>query len=206
MELSFIFAVALFAFVMSVTPGPNNMMLLASGAQFGFRRTLPHMVGIVLGMASLLTSVLAGLGALFTVWPMLYTALKVVGGAYLLWLAWKITFAPVEDNETEGETKAQQKIRPMSCLQALLFQFVNPKAWMMSIGCVSSFSLAGDAYVLSGMWIIALFALMGFPAISLWAGLGVAIRRVLTSPMRQKRFNYGMGAMTASTLLLMVLN
>lgn len=200
MEWSFIVAVGLFAFVTSVTPGPNNMMLLASGAQFGFVRTLPHMFGIVVGMALLLTSVLAGLGALFVVFPMLYEILKMVGAAYLLWLSWKIFAAPIRENDaSQTET-----IQPMQWWQAALFQFVNPKAWIMSIGCVSSFSLAGDAYILSGVWIIILFASLGFPAISLWAGLGTGIRKILTSPIRQKRFNHVMGILTASTLIMMV--
>lgn len=198
-DASFFFALALFAFIMSVTPGPNNMMLLASGAQFGFRRTLPHMIGIVLGMASLLLSVLLGMGALFVLYPPIYSVLKWVGGAYLLWLAWKVASAPV------GQlANAKQSSAPMRWWQAALFQYVNPKAWMMSVGCVSSFSLAGDLYVQSGFWIIVLFACMGFPAITLWAWAGVAIRRWLTDDKRQRAFNYGMGLATASTLLLMV--
>ncbi|MEL0622054.1 LysE family translocator [Marinomonas arenicola] len=198
-DASFFFALALFAFIMSVTPGPNNMMLLASGAQFGFRRTLPHMIGIVLGMASLLFSVLLGMGALFVLYPPIYSVLKWVGGAYLLWLAWKVASAPV------GQlANGKQSASPMRWWQAALFQYVNPKAWMMSVGCVSSFSLAGDLYVQSGFWIIVLFACMGFPAITLWAWAGVAIRRWLTDDKRQRAFNYGMGLATASTLLLMV--
>ncbi len=198
-DASFFFALALFAFIMSVTPGPNNMMLLASGAQFGFRRTLPHMIGIVLGMASLLFSVLLGMGALFVHYPPIYSVLKWVGGAYLLWLAWKVASAPV------GQlSNAKQSASPMQWWQAALFQYVNPKAWMMSVGCVSSFSLAGDLYVQSGFWIIVLFACMGFPAITLWAWAGVAIRRWLTDDKRQRAFNYVMGLATASTLLLMV--
>ncbi|REG86827.1 LysE family translocator [Marinomonas pollencensis] len=198
-DLSFFLALALFAFIMSVTPGPNNMMLLASGAQFGFRRTLPHMIGIVLGMASLLLSVLLGMGALFVLYPPIYSVLKWVGGAYLLWLAWKVASAPV------GQlASAKQSSSPMRWWQAALFQYVNPKAWMMSVGCVSSFSLAGDLYVQSGFWIIVLFACMGFPAITLWAWAGVAIRRWLTDDKRQRAFNYGMGLATASTLLLMI--
>lgn len=201
MEWSFFLAVAMFAFITSVTPGPNNMMLLASGAQFGFRQTLPHMLGIIMGMALLLTSVLAGLGVLFSTFPVMYTVLKVLGSVYLLWLAWKIGSAPIQASSSEP---VQTKRHPMRWWQAALFQFVNPKAWMMSIGCVSSFSLAGDAYVLSGLWIIILFALMGLPAISLWAGLGVWIRQLLTNATRQRLFNYTMGLLTAATLLLIV--
>lgn len=199
-DVSFFLALAMFAFVTSVTPGPNNIMLLASGAQFGFRRTLPHMLGIVLGVASLLLSTLMGLGALFTWYPPLYSVLKWVGCAYLLWLAWKIGSAPVGNLETTVSSS------PMNWWQALLFQYVNPKAWMMAIGCVSSFAIAGDLYVQSGFWMIVLFAVMGFPAISIWAWAGVSIRRWLTDQKRQRIFNFCMGVATASTLLLIIGN
>lgn len=200
-DVSFFLALALFAFVTSVTPGPNNIMLLASGAQFGFRRTLPHMLGIVLGVASLLFSTLLGLGALFTLYPPLYNVLKWVGCAYLLWLAWKIGSAPVGNLDAKKSSSA-----PMNWWQALLFQYVNPKAWMMAIGCVSSFAIAGDLYVQSGVWMIVLFAAMGFPAISIWAWAGVSIRCWLTDQKRQRIFNYSMGIATASTLLLIIGN
>ncbi|WP_409419225.1 LysE family translocator [Marinomonas sp. RS-M-Aa-14] len=198
-DVSFFFALAMFAFVTSVTPGPNNIMLLASGAQFGFRRTLPHMLGIVLGVATLLLSTLLGLGALFTLYPPLYSVLKWVGCAYLLWLAWKIANAPVGNLETKKASSA-----PMSWWQALLFQYVNPKAWMMAIGCVSTFSIAGDLYAQSGLWMIVLFAVVGFPSIAMWAWAGVSIRRWLTDQKRQRLFNLCMGIATASTLLLII--
>jgi len=201
MDFSFFIALAMFAFVTSVTPGPNNIMLLASGAQFGFRRTLPHMLGIVLGVATLLLSVLLGLGTLFTLYPPLYGVLKWVGCTYLLWLAWKIGSAPVGNLETKKAPSS-----PMNWWQALLFQYVNPKAWMMAIGCVSSFAIAGDLYAQSGFWMIVLFAVMGFPAISIWAWAGVRIRQWLTDQKRQRIFNYCMGIATASTLLLILGN
>jgi threonine/homoserine/homoserine lactone efflux protein len=198
-DVSFFLALAMFAFVTSVTPGPNNIMLLASGAQFGFRRTLPHMLGIVLGVATLLLSTLLGLGALFTLYPPLYSVLKWVGCAYLLWLAWKIASAPVGNLDTKKASSS-----PMSWWQALLFQYVNPKAWMMAIGCVSTFSIAGDLYAQSGLWMIVLFAVVGFPAIAMWAWAGVSIRCWLTDQKRQRLFNLCMGMATASTLLLII--
>lgn len=202
MEYSFFLAIALFAFVMSVTPGPNNLMLLASGAQFGYLRTLPHMVGIIVGMACLIASVLVGLGAAFELYPVLYDVLKVLGSAYLLWLAWKIANAPTDDNALAS--KDGVKAAPMRLHSASLFQFVNPKAWTMAIGSVSTFTLTGDLYWQSGLWIMLAFACMGFIAISLWAGLGVAIRQWLTSVKRKRNFNRFMGAMTAATLILIL--
>lgn len=118
MELSLLFGIAGFAFITSVTPGPNNMMLLASGAQFGFVRTLPHIVGIVLGVAALLLSVLLGLGVLFTLYPQLFVVLNVAGSLYLLWLAWKIASGPVTAINAEEDIEKQ----PLTWWQAALFQ------------------------------------------------------------------------------------
>jgi threonine/homoserine/homoserine lactone efflux protein len=200
MELSFFLALAMFAFVMSVTPGPNNIMLLASGAQFGFRRTLPHMVGIGVGMAILISSALLGLGALFALYPPLYIVLKWFGGAYLLWLAWKIASAPAN-----GLSNAHpQQMSPMRWWQAALFQFINPKAWMMAISGVGTFTIQGDMYVQSGLFILIIFACVNLPTISLWAGLGVSIRHWLTDAKRQRAFNITMGVATALTLLMII--
>lgn len=200
MELSLLLAISLFAFVMSVTPGPNNIMLLASGAQFGYQKTLPHIFGVILGVACLLFSVLLGLGVMFERYPALYDLLKVLGSLYLFWLAWKITTAPT-DNTTSNQ---QRKNSPMTLFDAAVFQFVNPKAWAMSIASVSSFALTGERYIESGVWIMVCFAVTGFVAISLWAYLGVNIAQCLTTPRRKKKFNYTMGLMTVATLFFII--
>jgi threonine/homoserine/homoserine lactone efflux protein len=197
MDHSLLVAISVFAFVMSVTPGPNNIMLLASGAQFGYQKTLPHMLGIIIGMALLLASVLLGLGLMFERYPQLYNVLKIVGSLYLFWLAWKIATASTEENSLMNSSS---NTTPMTITGASLFQFVNPKSWAMSIGSISSFTLAGDQYIESGLWIMLCFAVMGFIAISLWAYLGVAIRSLLTTKTRKKRFNYTMSLMTVATL------
>ena len=197
MELSLLFAISIFAFVMSVTPGPNNIMLLASGAQFGYQRTLPHIVGILMGIASLLALVLLGFGVLFERYPALYDVLKIIGGVYLFWLAWKVATASTDPISLDAKGN---KTKPMSLLNALLFQFANPKAWAMTIGSVSSFAIAGEHYIESGLWIMVCFAITGFIAISLWAYLGENIAKWLTTVKRKKRFNYTMGLMTAGTL------
>ena len=200
MDAQLILAMISFAFVTSITPGPNNIMLLASGANFGFRRTIPHMLGIGLGMVLLLSCVIAGLGEVFTRFPFLQLALKVAGALYLTWLAWKIAFAPV------GEIGAnvQERAQPMRWWQAVAFQFVNPKAWMMAIGAVSSFTLAGEHYIASGLWLMLVFALVNIPSVSVWAGFGVVIRRWLSNPVRQRYFNWGMGFLTVATVFMIV--
>lgn len=200
MEYSLLLGIASFAFITSVTPGPNNMMLLASGAQFGYWRTLPHIAGIVLGVALLLLSVLCGLGALFSLYPMLYRVLNVAGALYLLWLAWKIAAGPV----TELDVKQSDDKHPMRWWQALLFQFVNPKAWMMALGSVSTFTLPGELYAQTGAAIMLAFAALGFPAISLWAGAGAKLRVWLNNSRRRRGFNFIMGGATAATLLMII--
>ncbi|TDO98689.1 LysE family translocator [Marinomonas balearica] len=200
MEISLIVAVAAFAFITSVTPGPNNIMLLASGAQYGYMKTLPHMLGIVIGMAMLLFSVLIGLGALFTLYPALYSVLNVAGGAYLIWLAYKIATAPTD----EINVRSDDRHGPIRWWESALFQFINPKAWMMSLGSVSTFSVPGDLYIQSGALIMLAFALLGFPAISIWAGAGAKIRIWLNTPTRRRQFNWIMGGLTVATLMLIL--
>src|SRR5690606_6658477 len=121
MPLETFLALVLFAFTTSITPGPNNLMLLASGVNFGFRRTIPHMLGIGVGFFSLLIGVGLGLGALLESIPVLYVALKFAGGTYMLFLAWKIA-----TSRTIGESKGT-KTRPMKLREAAVFQWVNPK-------------------------------------------------------------------------------
>ena len=202
MDSSLLLAIAVFAFVMSVTPGPNNVMLLASGAQFGYQRTLPHIFGIVIGIACLLASILLGFGVVFESYPELYQVLNIVGSLYLFWLAWKITTASTEVATLAPLQVDDQDIKskPMSLFSASCFQFVNPKAWAMCVGSISSFTIAGEQYIESGLWIMLCFAITGFVAISLWAYLGVTISQLLTTPKRKKYFNYVMGGLTVGTL------
>ncbi|MCI1230156.1 MAG: LysE family translocator, partial [Kerstersia gyiorum] len=124
-------SLALFMFASSITPGPNNVMLAASGLNFGFRRSIPHMLGISLGMMSMLILVGAGMGSVFLRFPWFYDVLRYAGAAYLLYLAWRIATAG-------GMDDADQRGRPMTLLEALLFQWVNPKAWIMVVGAIAT--------------------------------------------------------------------
>ncbi|PID46755.1 MAG: lysine transporter LysE [Proteobacteria bacterium] len=190
MSIELLLAVTTFAFVTSVTPGPNNIMLTASGANFGFKRTLPHIAGIIAGMMCLNISVGLGLGALFTQFPVLQQTLRVVGSAYLLWLAYKLlSFSNISHHP--------QDAKPFSFLQAVAFQYVNPKAWIMVISANASFSLMGANYWWSVLMITVIYMIMGTPSIMLWAGFGQYIRRFLTQPRIIKLFNIVMATLTA---------
>lgn len=185
-------ALVLFAFVTSVTPGPNNLMLLASGVNFGFRRTLPHMFGIGSGFFVLLMAVGFGLGALLEQFPRLYTALKIVGAIYLLYLAWKIAFS-----RSMGE--ANSSGRPLSFLQAASFQWVNPKAWVMALGAMAAYTNP-ESHLASVLIVGLVFALVNVPSVSVWAGFGTALRTFLSDPVRLRWFNLTMGAALALSL------
>ena len=198
MTLDVFLGLLVFAFVSSVTPGPNNFMLLASGVNFGFRRTVPHMVGIAVGFWGLLLAVGLGLGALVAAMPNLALALKVAGGAYLLYLAWKIASS---DTSTPGETAGAA--RPMSIAAAASFQWVNPKAWVMALTAMSLYTDPAKPW-LSVLLVASAFALTNFPTVSVWAGFGVALRGFLSDPVRRRWFNIAMGLLLVATLVPML--
>ena len=197
MEGSTIISVILFAILMTGTPGPNNMMVTASGANFGYWRSVPHITGISVGMASMISLLAAGLGIIFERHPMVHEVLKVVGCAYLLYLAWKIATAG-----SMSKTEQKVKAKPMSVFSAALFQYVNPKAWMMSATAVSTFAVSGEHYWLSISIIVTVFFVVGFACVSLWTATGVVIRHWLTSERRTVLFNQTMGALTAACVMM----
>jgi threonine/homoserine/homoserine lactone efflux protein len=192
MPLDTFAALVLFAFTTSITPGPNNMMLFTSGVNFGFRRTIPHMLGIGAGFLSLLLAVGLGLGAVLHTVPALYTALKFAGGAYLLWIAWKIGSSR---SLSEGKTSAA----PMSFLSASAFQWINPKAWVMAVTAMATYTNP-DLYVVSVLIVGLAFALVNVPSVSTWAGFGSALRDWLSDPVRLKWFNITMALLLVLSL------
>lgn len=185
MTVDTLLALALYAFVTSASPGPNNMMLLASGVNFGFRRTVPHMLGIGIGFTVMIVLVGLGLVGLFTAWPPARVALQVVSVAYMLWLAWKIAHAaPPAEGGAAG--------RPFTFLQAAGFQWVNPKAWAMALTSIALYAPGQE--VAAVLMVAAVFGAVNLPCVSSWAVLGVALRRWLADPGRLRWFNRGMAA------------
>jgi threonine/homoserine/homoserine lactone efflux protein len=193
LSLDLLLGFALFALVTSITPGPNNTMLLASGVNFGFNRTIPHMLGISCGFFLLVVAVGFGLGAVFQAYPILYTVLRYVGAAYLLYLAWKIAHSgPVGDG-------ADGRAKPISYLGAAAFQWVNPKAWIMAIGAISTYTPM-QGYFYNVVVIAAVFAIINLPSVGLWAACGTLLRNVLKDPRWLRVFNWGMAALLVISL------
>jgi threonine/homoserine/homoserine lactone efflux protein len=186
-------ALLVYAFVTSITPGPNNLMLLTSGVNFGFRRSIPHMFGIGIGFVVLLLAVGFGLGAVLTAFPSMHTALKIAGGVYLLYLSWKIAMARSMDS------KGEQNARPLTFLDAAAFQWVNPKAWVMAITAMAVYTVPAQPF-LSVLLVAGAFGIVNLPSVSVWAGFGTALRGFLSDSTRLKWFNIVMGLLLAATL------
>lgn len=174
-----------YCFVMSSTPGPNNVMLASSGAQFGFRRALPQLFGQGTGVAVQTYVTCLGLGSLFVAYPVLHQLLRVAGALYLVVLAWKLSGSAL-GQAREG--------KPLSFTQAVLFQAINPKSWVKSITLATVFMPVGLTVPMGALLVTVVGLLIGFPSSSMWALFGVAIRRLLTDPRKQRIFNLSMGA------------
>lgn len=193
MEFGILVSLIGFAFATSATPGPNTLMLLASGVNFGFRRTIPHMMGIGIGFLGLLLCVGFGLGALLERMPTLYLALKFAGGAYLVYLAWRIAMA--RSIGEGGKAGAQ----PMSFVEAAAFQWVNPKAWVMAIAAMATFTNP-DSLTLSTILVALVFFFVNIPSASIWTVCGAILREWLSHPTRLKVFNISMAILLVVSL------
>ena len=186
--------VALFVIAMVGTPGPNNLMLLTAGANFGFRRSLPHILGITLGCQVLLLAIALGLGQLFSAWPMSVVLLKLAGSAFLIYMALQLLRPRAAALGEAGE------VRPLSFLQAALFQWVNPKAWLMLITGLATY-VNPTQMALSTLLIGITFAVVGLPLTCLWNVGGVALKDWLQHGRRLLHFNRLMAALLLASLV-----
>lgn len=184
-----------FAIASTFTPGPNNVMLAASGANYGFARTIPHMAGIILGFPAMVVALGLGLGQLFVANPQIHHALNYVGAAYLLWLAWKTATASAM---AEGGDRG----RPLTFLQAAAFQWVNPKAWIMALGAIATYTTAEGGVIAEVLVIAATFFVAALPSTTIWSAGGVAIGQLLAgSPRALRIFNVTMGLLLAASVV-----
>ncbi|NQV81478.1 MAG: LysE family translocator [Alphaproteobacteria bacterium] len=192
--LTVVAPMAAFTFAGTMTPGPNNVMLAASGANFGFRRTTQHMIGVGAGASFLLFVVALGMGAVFAALPALQLAIKIAGAAFLIYLAWRIaTAVPAALGSDIG--------KPLRFIEAFGFQFANPKAWTITAGAASTFmppsiSAASGAAVLA-----ATFAIVAVPSIVLWTAFGVGIGRLLTTTRAHRIFNGAMALLLVAAVV-----
>lgn len=191
MEFEQLSALVLFAFVSTFTPGPNNLMLMTSGANVGYIRTLPHMSGVAFGFAFMVLIVGLGLSSVFTAYPLTHTVLKYISLAYLAYLAAKIALS--------GRAEDVDDFKPMSFFGAATFQWVNPKGWSMALSSVTLYSNGGGWFELGIISIT--FLLVNYPSGTFWILAGRELQRFLTSPLRIRSFNISMAVLLiASTL------
>jgi len=194
-------AASLFSFVSSITPGPNNMMMLASGVNFGFRRSVPHWLGICGGFTFMLCAVGLGLHTLLADHPAFYNLLRYTGSAYLIWMAWRLataTAAPAASNSQEDDSP-DNTARPLGVLAAAAFQWVNPKAWVMAVTAMSAY-LPAQAQPMDVLALALLFGVINLPCVACWAGGGAALRRFLQDPLRLRIFNISMALALLASL------
>ena len=183
-----------FSISMTITPGPNNVMVTASGVNFGYKKTLPHILGITFGFPFMVVLIGLGLGSVFKSFPVIHHILKYIGATYLLYLAWKIaTFSSVNNNGDRN--------KPFTFWQAVIFQWVNPKAWVMAVGAIAAFTSIGRDVFLEVLLIAFVFCIVCFPCVSLWAFLGTNIKRLLTTDYYRKVFNISMAFLLVISLL-----
>lgn len=192
MTVDLLLALALFAAATVFSPGPNNLMLMTSGANFGLRRSLPHLAGVAYGFPLMVLPVGLGVMQVFEIWPPAYTLLKLVSVAYLLWLAWKIAH-----QAAPGEARANA--RPLSFVQAAAFQWVNPKAWSMALGAVTLYAASRDLTAVA--WVSATYAVIGTGSAVTWTLLGTGLRRWLADPRRLRMFNWTMAALLLAAMV-----
>ena len=187
-----------FAAAMAFTPGPNNIMVTASGVNFGFTRTIPHILGITFGFFVLIAVCAAGLGAVFAAFPPLQIVLKVAGALYLFWLAWKIaTAAPAASGPDHAG-------RPISFWQAALFQWVNPKAVVAALSA-SALYLRPAHWLTDFVVLEVVFAIATILAVAVWTGFGLVLRRLLSDPKHARIFNLAMALLLVASIVPMVL-
>ena len=192
-------SVLAFATAMSATPGPNNTMLAASGAIWGLRRTVSHMLGVAIGFPVMIVAVALGAAGPLRALPWIEEALRWVGAAYLLWLAWRIAMAQPEMDSAHPEASRR---RPFTFLQAAMFQWVNPKAWIIAVNAIITYtsasrgSLAAQALALAGTFLI-----VTLPTTLFWTSVGVGAAQVLRTPRRLRTFNLVLAGLLVASLL-----
>lgn len=186
--MEYLFAVALFAVSSSVTPGPNNIMVMTSGVNFGVKKSLPLLTGICVGFTIMLLLVGMGFAQLFELFPSLHFVIKCVGVLYLLYLAWLIA-------RSAGEVESSQQQKPLTFMKGALFQWVNGKAWVVATGAIAAFTTVGDSFFSQNMMIATTFFIVSFPCVGVWLMFGSVLKNILKSSKSRMVFNYIMSGL-----------
>ena len=193
-NVTFFAVVFLFAVTMTATPGPNNIMLLTSSLNYGVKKTIPHGMGIICGVPVMVGAIGLGLGQVFESYPVIHKVIKVLGISYLLYLAWKIAM-------TDASTNAIKSTKPLTFMQAALFQWVNPKTWVMSVGAISAFTTIGSNVSLQIVIIALSFLAAATTSTSIWVCCGYLLNRILNNNFQRKVFNIVMGLLLVASVL-----
>jgi len=191
--MDFLPALLMFTVVAAFTPGPNNIMIMASGLNFGLRRSVPHFFGICLGFPLMVTGLGFGAGALFVHFPNLHEIIKVLGICYLVYLAWGIATANPDANVKGGS-------QPLSFFQAMLFQWVNPKAWIMATSAIATYTSVGEDLTIQIITIVIVFFLMSWPSAGAWLLFGTVIQKILKNPIHHRVFNVVMAILLLASM------
>lgn len=205
MDIDLLLSLAIFAWVASITPGPNNLMVMASGAAFGLRRTLPHVAGIAIGFSSMIGAAVFGLGALLVGFPWALDVVRYAGAAWMFWLALQLLLPllarPAEAEQTDVDVSA----RPFKLIEAALFQWINPKAWAMAVATAGAYSGVVEDTVGRTLAMCAVFLVVGPPSNIAWVLGGQAIRRLLSPQGGGRAFGALMGVLVAVSAGLILL-
>ncbi len=191
--MDWLLAVSLFALVMFITPGPNNLMVTAAAANFGVAATMPHMLGIALGFPAMLVALGLVADATFVLLPAVHAPLKILGALFMLYLAYKIA--------TASPHGGRGTARPLTLIEAALFQWLNPKAWVIALAALTTYATTGHSPMRDTLTMAALFVPIGLVSIGAWALGGIAIGRLLRTPLRTRIFNLTMAVLLVVSLV-----
>lgn len=201
MEGALLVSLSGFAFISSITPGPNNLLLMSSGALFGWQRSLPHLGGILFGFAILMTAAVFGLGSVVTQWPWLVTIVRILGAAWLGWMSLRYIYAGLRGSASATDTTPAPISRPFRFHEGVLFQWVNPKALILVISAAGAYIAIADSIVERALIIVGVFFLSGVICCSSWLLAGDALHRYMSSGRSARYVNTGMGILIMLTAL-----
>lgn len=201
MDTTLLVSLTGFAFISAITPGPNNILLMSSGALFGWQRSLPHLGGILLGFAILMSSAVLGLGSVVAQWPWLVTVVRVLGAAWLAWMSLRYFLAGVRGPEANAESSAAPISRPFRFHEGVLFQWVNPKALILVISAAGAYIAIADSIVRRALIIVGVFFVAGAVSCSIWMIAGDALNRYMSSGKSARYVNLGMGILILLTAM-----